>query len=491
MNDSGQPVCDLGDCLFEPDQKLPDKYGIVAAAAFVNDRSGRVPVRLLNTGGNTKLYRGKTLGRVSNAMDYNHLNVLQQSQSSSHDKQNVAQDQFDWTQSSLTPTERTSLQRLLDEYSDLFSTGPGDIGRTTVTTHSISTGSSQPIRRRPYRQPFHVRQEVERHVQNMLDSDVIKPSSSPWSSPIIMVPKKDGTFRFCVDFRHLNEVTIKDAFPLPRVDETLESLGGARYFSTLDLASGYWQVELDPESQPKTAFTTRSGHYEFQVMPFGLCNAPATFQRLMEMVLRGLNWDVCLIYLDDIIIFSATFQDHLSRLRQVFDRLRQAGLKFSPKKCHFAQQQVEYLGHIVSKHGIAVDPSKVSKVRDWPTPRSVKEVRTFLGVASYYRRFVPEFARIAGPLNQLTRKGVQFTWSPEAENAFCHLKQHLCQTPIMAYPNFEKTFTLKTDASDTALGAVLCQIDDEIERPVAYASRSLSSSESNYSATEKETLAVV
>ena len=291
-----------------------------------------------------------------------------------------------------------------------------DVGRTTVTRHNIPTGNNSPLRQRPYRQPFHIRTEVERQIQGMITNDIIRPSSSPWSSPILMVPKKDGSFRFCVDFRRLNDITTKDAYPLPRVDETSEGLGGARYFSTLDLATGYWQVELDEESKPKSAFATHDGHYKFQVMP------PATFQRLVELVLSGLNWDVCLIYLDDIIIFSATFDENVARLRQVFDRLRQAGLTLTPKKCTFALGQVQYLDHIVSKDEIAVDPSKVVKVHDWPTPNSVKDVRTFLGMASYYRKFVPDFAKIVAPLNKFTRKAIQFGWNNEAESAFRQLK---------------------------------------------------------------------
>lgn len=494
MDEQGEGISEtFGNCLFYPDPRLCEKQGILAAPALVNCATGRIPVRMLNTGGATKLYRGKTLGRIQEAPVFTQFHPLLSSPETVSGTHNPPLDdsQFNIPENDLTPDKRTQLRQLLQEYSDIFSQGTTDIGRTKITRHSIATGNTMPIRQQRYRQPFHIRQEIEQQVQAMLQNDIVRPSTSPWNSPVLMVPKKDGTFRFCVDFRRLNSITDKDAYPIPRVDETLESLGGTQFFSTLDLASGYWQVELDDESKPKTAFTTRTGHYEFQVMPFGLCNAPATFQRLMELTLRGLTWETCLIYLDDVIIFSKTFEEHLYRLRQVFERIRQAGMKLKPKKCHFVQQQVEYLGHLVSKQGIATDPAKVDKVLNWPTPRSVKELKSFLGMASYYRRFVANFASLAGPLNRLTREDVSFTWTKLEDRAFQELKRQLCGTPVLAYPNFEQTFYLKTDASDTAVGAILSQTVNGEERPVAYASRQLNRAESNYSATEKETLAVV
>ena len=291
----------------------------------------------------------------------------------------------------------------------------------------------------------------------MLENDIIKPSSSPWSSPVLLVPKKDGSFRFCIDFHRLNDVTVKDAYPIPRVDDTLAALGGAQFFSTLDLASGYWQIELDAESQPKTEFTTHSGHYDSQAMHFGLCNAPSTFQRLMELVLRGLTWDTCLMYLDNIIIFSSTFEQHLVRLQLVLDRFRQAGLKRSPIKCHFAKTQGNYLGHQVSKRGILTDPSMLAKFSTGQHPTPLKRSRRFsalpviLDVLSTI-----SLIHVASPLNKLTRKEVTFQWTPEAGLAFAQLKHLLCQAPVLTYPNFTLPFRLKTDASDFAVGAILC-----------------------------------
>ena len=326
----------------------------------------------------------------------------------------------------------------------------------------------------------------------MLENDIIEPSVSPWASPIVLVRKSDGTFRFCVDYRRLNSVTHQDAFPLPRIDATLDNLGAARFFSTLDLQSGYWQVPVNECDREKTAFVTPSGLYQFKCMPFGLTNAPATFQRLMNAVLRGLTPSQCLVYLDDIIVFSSTFDEHIHRLRSVFGALRSANLKVKPRKCHLLQSEVKFLGHIVSSQGIATDPSKVKAAREWPVPTSVKTLKSFLGFASYYRRFIRNFAKISSPLNSLLVKDVPFIWTPEHQQAFVHLRDAFCSAPILAFPDFEKPFIVDTDACSSGIGAVLSQLDsDKVEHPVAFISRSLSPAERNYNVTRLELLAVV
>ena len=329
----------------------------------------------------------------------------------------------------------------------------------------------------------------------MLEKDVIRPSKSPWACPVVLVKKKNGDIRLCVDYRKLNEVTKKDSYPLPLIEETLESLSGSKWFSTLDLASGYWQVELHPDDRFKSAFTLHSGLYEFQTMPFGLTNAPATFQRLMQTILGDLEPKACLVYLDDIIVHGKTTEEQPNNLRLVFTRLRKVGLKLKPTKCKFLEQQVAYLGHLVTADGICCDPEKIEKVRSWPTPKNVDEIRSFLGLASYYRRFIRNFAEIASPLNAMLGKDVPFKWTQETQNAMDELRKALCSPPVLKYPDTSPNagiFILDTDASETAIGAVLSQRNpDDSENVIAYSSRGLCRREKNYCTTRKEMLALI
>ena len=391
----------------------------------------------------------------------------------------------------LPPEQHQKLEQLIRENADVFALDPSELGSTDLVVHSIDTGSHPPIRQLPRRMPFSLRHKVTELIQEMLDNHVIESSKSPWASPVVLVRKKDKSIRFCVDYRKLNSMTKLDVFPLPRIDDTLDLLSQNKFFSTLDLASGYWQVKVEPKSREKTAFVTSSGLYEFVSMPFGLCNAPATFQRLMEVVMQGLARECCMVYLDDILVMGRTFEEHLENLQKVFSRLRKAKLTLKPRKCLFVRNEVEYLGHIVSKDGVAADPSKIRAVREFPRPTDVKSLRSFLGLASYYRRFIPQFSKIAGPLFALTRNGVAFDWTDSCEATFKHLKQLLTQSPVLAFPNFEKDFLLETNASTSGLGAVLAQKHDGKVRPIAYASRTLQVHEKNYGISELEALGVV
>ena len=314
----------------------------------------------------------------------------------------------------------------------------------------------------------------------------------------MLVRKKDGSLRFCIDLRRLNARTIKDAYSLPRIDETLDCLGGAAIFTSLDLKSGYWQVEMDEESKPFTAFTVGPlGFYECERMPFGLTNAPATFQRLMESCLGELHLSWCIIYLDDIIIFSKSPEEHLVRLKGVFDKLAIAGLKLKPSKCKFFKTRLAYLGHIVSADGIETDPKKVEAVKNWTVPKTVTDVRSFLGFTNHYRRFIRGYANVARPLNALisgdnaSRKKCLISWNNECQTAFETLKDLCTKTPVLAYADYSKPFQVQTDASDLGLGAVLYQKDHEgKQRVIAYASRSLSNTERNYPTHKLEFLAL-
>ena len=346
-------------------------------------------------------------------------------------------------QSDVGPAEREALEAFLVDHADLFALDNSELGCTDVVTHCIDTGTHIPVRQPPRRTPFALRSQVDEMVQDMLDQDIVQPTSSPWASPIVLVKKKDGSMRFCVDYRRLNSITKLDVYPLPRIDETLDVLAGARFFTTLDLASGYWQVTVDPAAREKTAFVTHTGLYEFKVMPFGLCNAPATFQRLMEVVLAGLNRKQCFVYLDDILIISHNWEEHLENLQLVFDRLRRAGLRLKPKKCTFAQRKALYLGHIISEEGIEVDPEKVEKVRNYPIPNNLRSLQQFLRLVSYYRRFIPNCSKVTNPLHCLTRKDVPFIWSDSCQESFDRLKMLLTSTPVLAFPNFQQPLSWK------------------------------------------------
>lgn len=387
--------------------------------------------------------------------------------------------------------EQSQLQQLIKEFADIFSAHAHDYGQTTLVTHKINTGDAEPIKLRPYRASPATQAILQQEVSNLLEHGVVEESCSPWSAPVVLVKKKDGTHRFCVDFRRLNAVTIKDSHPLPRVDDTLDRLAGANIFSTIDLTAGYWQIPLNPTDKEKTAFSTGAGLYQFRMMPMGLSNAPPSFQRLMELVLRGLHWSICLIYLDDIIVYSQNFPQHLQHLAEVFKRFRSAGLKLKPSKCHLACSSVTFLGHRVSSNGVEPDPANTEKVTNWPVPQSATQVRAFLGLCSYYRRFIQDFAHIADPLHRLTHKGVPFIWSNEAEEAFLVLKQALTSPPVMAFPNLSAPFLLYTDASLHAIGSVLSQKVNGREHVIAYASHLLSASERKWSTFDRELWAIV
>ncbi|CAK8672603.1 unnamed protein product [Clavelina lepadiformis] len=387
--------------------------------------------------------------------------------------------------------EREAVIEVIRRRKAAFSLSKRDLGKTNIFTHSIDTGDAAPIRQHPRRTSEENKRKVDELLKDMLNDNVISHSQSPWSSPVVLVKKKDGNTRFCIDYRAVNDCTKKHSFPLPRIDDSLDQLSGCKYFTTLDLKSGYWQIPMSEGDREKTAFTCHRGLFNFNVMPFGLANAPATFQHLMRIVLDGVEWNGALAYLDDIIIYARTFQDHLRNLDDVLSRLVAGGLKLKPSKCNLFKEEVRFLGHVVSKSGVSCDPEKISAVSNWPVPSSIKDVRQFLGLASYYRKFVRDFAKIAAPLYDLTKPQKQFCWNDKFLHSFNLLKDSLVTNPVLRYPDFTQQFILDTDASNSSLGCVLSQIVDGEEHPVSYASRSLTKAERNYSTTRKELLAIV
>ncbi|POM59836.1 putative Transposase [Phytophthora palmivora] len=359
-------------------------------------------------------------------------------------------------------------------------------------THHIDTGTTAPVMLKRRRQAQAEDAVVEENVVKMLQAGVIEEGNGAWGFPVVLVRKKDGEVRFCVDYRALNRVTKKDVYPLPRIDETLDALGGAPLFTTLDLKAGYWQIEVAPDDRDKTAFTTKKGLYRFIRMPFGLMNAPSTFQRMMNNVLRGLIWTMCLVYLDDIVIFTrGRIERHVVQVATVLERLARAGLTLKLKKCTFAAESMEYLGHVLSADGVRPVDRLIMAVAEFPRPRNPVEIKRFVHLAGYYRKFVEAFGSIMAPLTRLLKKDVESCWSVEQQFAFERVKAALTSKPLLIYPNFAKLFRLVTDASKVGLGACLMQDQGRGWQPIAYASKINSEAESKYSITELECLAVV
>ena len=386
----------------------------------------------------------------------------------------------------------------LVEYQHLFALNDLELGKTSKVKHQIKLNNNVPFKDRYQRIPPQEFDEVRRHLGEMLKIRAIQKSVSPWASPMVLVRKKDGSLRFCIDLRKLNSRTIKDAYSLPRIVESLDCLNGTVIFTSLDLKAGYWQVEMDEESIPYTAFTVGPlGFYECVRMPFGLTNTPATFQRLMESCLGDYHLKYCRIYLDDIIIFSKTPEEHINQLRKVFEKLDEAGLRLKPSKCEFFKDQLEYLGHIVSKDGIETNPKKIMAIVKWPRPKNITQVRSFLGFCNYYHKFIKNYAQIVKPLYLLItgdnarKKTNELEWTDTCEQAFGRLKEICSETPVLAYADYTKVFKIHTDASEMGLGAVLYQDqDDGTTRVVAYASRNLSKSEKRYHSSKLEFLAL-
>ncbi len=387
----------------------------------------------------------------------------------------------------------------------MFSAHDGDLGCTDLISHEIPVLDSAPVRQRYRRIPPSEYEVVKAHINQLLETNVIRESCSPYASPIVLVRKKDGSLRMCVDYRQLNAKTRKDAFPLPRIEESLDFLTGAGWFSTMDLVSGYSQVPVLEKDIPKTAFCTLFGLFEFNCMPFGLCNAPSTFQRLMERMFGDQEGSSLLLYLDDIVVFSSSVSQHLERLEVVLGRLEREGLKAKLVKCAFFQREVKYLGHVISAQGVSTDPGKIEAVSQWRCPTSASELRSFLGFASYYRRFVQGFAKLAAPLHQVVAecaalrprmraaKSFRDAWSEQCQQSFEELKVKLTTAPVLAYADFSLPFVLEVDASYGGLGAVLSQEQGGGVRPIAYASRSLRPTERNmvnYSSMKLEFLAL-
>ena len=382
---------------------------------------------------------------------------------------------------------------IVHEYRDVF---PDDLPhhlppRRDVDHRIELLPGSTPPSRSAYRLSSTEMDELKKQLQELTEQGFIQPSKSPYGAPVLFVKKKDGTMRMCIDYRALNKITIKNRYPLPRIDELLDRLHGARYFSKFDLRSGYYQVRIHPDDVNKTAFRTRYGHYEFLVMPFGLTNAPATFMHLMQSIFRPYLDSFVIVFLDDILVYSKTETDHAKHVRLVLDRLREHKLYAKLSKCEFFKQSIDFLGHVISHAGLDMEPTKVKAVQDWPAPKSVTELRSFLGLAGYYRKFVRHFSHICSPLTELLHKDTSWTWTQQHQTAFDNLKRAVSTAPTLALPDETLPFVIRTDASGFAVGGELLQNQGHGLQPIAYMSKKMLPAEKNYPVHEQELLAII
>lgn len=383
--------------------------------------------------------------------------------------------------------------QLLTEFQDVFDWHNDRMGKTTLLEHEIILKeNTPPIRHRPYRMAPVEQEYLKQELDRLCELGIIKPASTPYTAPIILVKKKNGDYRMVVDYRKLNAQTKVDAYPLPKIDDLIDELGNSCIFSALDLRSGFHQVPLKQETKELTGFVTKFGTYQYEMLPMGLVNSPATFQRLIDLCFGPLLNKCLVAYIDDLNIHSKTYQQHLLDLRQVFICARHGGLLFNIDKCVFFKEELKFLGYVITKNGIRTDEEKIEKIKNFPQPKTLKQIRSFIGLASYYRRFIKNFAATARPLHEQTKTTKSITWNQDTTDAFIKLKQELTQAPTLRRADFSKPFLIVCDASQKGLGTILSQLDDEgKEHPVIYASRGLKNSEQNYGATKLECLALV
>ena len=397
------------------------------------------------------------------------------------------------------PWEVLAFYHLLDSFHEAFAADGDDLGHTDLVKHHMDTGEDRPFKQKLRRFPLSQTDIIKETTYKLADKGIVRPSTSPYGSNVLLVKKKDGTWRMCIDYRQLNSQTKnQDPYPVPRTDATLDALGGAQFFCTLDLLQGYHQVELTESSKPKTAFLTpcmTPCQWEYNYLPYGVTGGPATFMRVMDCLLHGLAYRIALAYMDDIIVFAATRIECMNRLAEVFNRIIDAGLKLKASKCTFFQEETAYLGHVITKDGVKCDPAKVEAVRHWKTPTTKRQVLEFCGFANYYNRFIKGYSETSRPLYQATRKAVDWAWTPECDAAFEKLRNQLINAPTMAYPLPEGEWILDTDASGYSIGAVLAQMQKQpdgsiVEKVISYGSRTLNGAEQRYCTRRRELLAV-
>ena len=494
-------VCNNTEYLFIPRIEKLSLRGIIAASAVVKAHEKLIPARIYNaTAENIVLYEKTVVGNIEECVSvkaeegYVRKTISQKSNHLDDLRRQINEND------ALSKTEKRATHNLLDRYEHIFSRNKDDIGYCPFIKHEILVKDDIPVHDSIRRIPMGLEEKVDDMVEKLLDQKIIRQSDSPWNAALVVVKKKDGSIRLCVDYRNLNAKTIRPIYPIPETKHLLDTLHGSKYFSAIDLSSAYYQCEVEEKDKQKTAFATRHGHYEFNRMPFGLCGAPATFQKIMHVILKNENWTSCLVYLDDVLIFGKDYPEHLHRIELIFQKFSDAGIKLSPNKCNFFQTELQFLGHMVTSEGIKPDPNKVAKVSNWPKPCSIEDLRSFLGFSNYYRRFIKNYSDLTRPLELMMKSSAQgdinkmkkkaLIWTNDTDGAFSILKSKLTKAPILGYPNNKDMFVLDTDASHFGMGAVLSQRQNGTERVIEYASKKFTKSELRYCVTRKELLSV-
>lgn len=473
------------DCVIKSKELIP---GVFIANSIVN--KDNTYVKIVNSNSYSVTIPENPQVDFESLNDYSILNITKTKNVEDRSKEIFQKIDTD----NIPINEKVKLTQLIEEFSDIFALDNEKLSENNFYQQKISVTDDTPVYIKPYRTPHSQKEEINKQVKKLLDNDLIETSTSSYNSPILLVPKKgtnsEKKWRLVVDFRQLNKQILADKFPLTRIDDILDQLGRAKWFSTLDLMSGFLQIPLDEKSRQYTAFSTENGRYQYKRLPFGLKISPNSFQRMMTIAMTGLNPEVAFLYIDDIIVIGCSTEHHLNNLRKVFERLRKYNLKLNPSKCNFFKKEVTYLGHNISDKGILPDSSKFEAIINYPVCKTADDVRRFVAFCNYYRKFIKNFAQIAAPLNKLLRKNVKFEWTEECQSSFDKLKRSLTEPNILQYPDLKQPFILTTDASDKACGAVLSQKHGEDELPIAFASKSFTKGEAHKPVIEKELTAI-
>lgn len=480
--------------------KLANLDILLANSIVSVDKDGKIPIRLYNlSDSERKIHKGTSMGSLEILERKSEFvrNIFSKKSDASHVKPLIERIE---KEADIPLEHKKSVKKLILKYAHVFSESDTDIGYCTKIKHHIVTREEVPIAIPPRRIPIGIEDKVDKLVEDLLEKNIIRKSESPWNAPLVIITKANGDIRLCVDYRQLNLVTVRPIYPIPETGQLFDALSGAKIFSVLDLSNGYYNVEVNEADKEKTAFSTRRGQYEFNRMPFGLSSAPATFQRLMHLILQNENWEQCLIYLDDVLIFGNSYEQHLSRLEKVLARIEDSGVKLKPDKCNFLLKEVSYLGHKITEEGIKTDPIKIEKVKNWSEPGCFSDLHSFIAFCNYYRKFIKDFGYVVQPLETILKQDKQkingkyskkqIIWNDEGKKAFKQIKELLTTAPVLAYPLREGMFILDTDASHSHIGGILSQVQNGDEKVIAYTSKKLTNSELKYCVTRKELLAV-